>query len=151
MFILNRFKPRYKALPLADDDEEAIKHELGIQESSKERHATSRSRWLHALCLSGIICLIVGFFSASILKAHIFHLHSSKNSDNPPQTCTNPSLRREWRSLAAAEKKAYIDAVKCLGETPSVLGLNQTLYADFPWVHNRIGEYCMTCFSSENL
>ena len=55
--------------------------------------------------------------------------------------CIDPSLRREWRSLDKMEKENYIEAVKCLRTIPSLLGLNQTLYDDFPWVHKNYGEY----------
>lgn len=62
------------------------------------------------------------------------------------RTCTEPTLRREWRSLDRAEKENYITAVKCLKTISSQLSLNQTLYDDFPWVHKRFSEYCMISY-----
>ena len=62
--------------------------------------------------------------------------------------CITPSTRREWRSLSTAEKHDYLQAVGCLREQPSRLGLNQSLYDDFPWVHVRIGEYCKFALKS---
>ncbi|KAM0795551.1 hypothetical protein BDR22DRAFT_883005 [Usnea florida] len=49
-------------------------------------------------------------------------------------------IRREWRDLSDTEKGDYIQAVQCLRSSPSRLGLNQTLYDDFPYVHSRNGE-----------
>jgi hypothetical protein len=31
---------------------------------------------------------------------------------NPPGACTNPAVRKEWRTLSRAEKKEWIDAIK---------------------------------------
>ncbi|KAJ4288910.1 hypothetical protein N0V90_011251 [Kalmusia sp. IMI 367209] len=56
-------------------------------------------------------------------------------------SCTSPSFRREWRSLSQTEQLAYLDAVKCLISLPSITGLNQTLYDDFPYIHSRVGNY----------
>ncbi|KAH8714043.1 hypothetical protein GQ44DRAFT_625199 [Phaeosphaeriaceae sp. PMI808] len=63
---------------------------------------------------------------------------------SPPTTseqCEYMSTRREWRTLEMSQKYEYIKAVKCLRTKSSRLGLNQSLYDDFPWVHSRIGEY----------
>ena len=59
---------------------------------------------------------------------------SSKNS----KSCTEPRIRREWRSLSKAEKSNYLSAVKCLAETPSRLRSNGTVYDDFPWAHSHV-------------
>ncbi|QRV80544.1 tyrosinase [Ceratobasidium sp. AG-Ba] len=37
------------------------------------------------------------------------------NNDN---TCAKPQIRKEWRKLEDQEKKAFLDAVKCLSYTP---------------------------------
>ncbi|QRV95097.1 tyrosinase [Ceratobasidium sp. AG-Ba] len=37
---------------------------------------------------------------------------------NGADTCTTPSVRREWRDLEDSEKKAFLDAVKCLSYMP---------------------------------
>ena len=57
------------------------------------------------------------------------------------ELCHKVQTRREWRSLSHAEKHAYLGAVNCLRTKPSKLGLNQSLYDDFPWVHSRVGNY----------
>ncbi|MCJ1446931.1 MAG: hypothetical protein MMC23_007439, partial [Stictis urceolatum] len=48
-------------------------------------------------------------------------------------------VRHEWRNLDREAKRSYIAAVNCLRHRPSRLGLNQSLYDDFPFVHSRIG------------
>lgn len=53
--------------------------------------------------------------------------------------CSHVRTRREWRTLSKAEKSEYIDAVKCMTQTPSKMGLNGTLYDDFPWTHAQAG------------
>ena len=57
--------------------------------------------------------------------------------------CTKPLFRREWRSLSHHEQHNYIQAVQCLKRKSSRLGLNQSLYDDFPYVHFHFGGYCM--------
>ena len=102
-----------------------------------------RTKWtlyhvITLFCIS-IVCLAVGFASTILIKG--FQERQTRYSQQP-NSCTNPPLRREWRSLARVEKDKYIQAVKCLKTIPSRLGLNQTLYDDFPWVHSNFGEYC---------
>ncbi|KAK7941449.1 uncharacterized protein PG986_013836 [Apiospora aurea] len=50
-------------------------------------------------------------------------------------TCTHPAKRVEWRQLSAADQQSYIKAVLCLKTKPSKMGLNTSLYDDFPNVH----------------
>jgi tyrosinase len=49
--------------------------------------------------------------------------------------CEIPTKRVEWRELDDAARQQYTDAVLCLSTKPSRLGLNTTLYDDFPYVH----------------
>lgn len=59
-------------------------------------------------------------------------------SGNPadPGRGTNPTIRKEWRTLNDTEKLDYIQAVRCLGASPSKLGLKGTTrYEDFVWFH----------------
>jgi hypothetical protein len=51
------------------------------------------------------------------------------------------TTRREWRTLTKLQKHEYIAAVRCLKIMPSRLGLNHTLYDDFPYIHFHVGEY----------
>lgn len=49
--------------------------------------------------------------------------------------CTNPTIRKEWRSLTNTEKSSYIEAVKCLATQPSRMNSASSLYDDFASVH----------------
>ncbi|EUC60320.1 tyrosinase tyrosinase: common central domain protein [Rhizoctonia solani AG-3 Rhs1AP] len=54
--------------------------------------------------------------------------------------CTNPAIRREWRTLSQDQKDSFHSAVKCLQNKPSALNVleSQTLYDDFSYVHYTI-------------
>ena len=70
-------------------------------------------------------------------------LSSSDTSAARSSACEKSSTRKEWRVLTISQKDEYLAAVQCLKTQPSKLGLNHTLYDDFPWIHSRIGEYGM--------
>ncbi|CAJ2509338.1 Uu.00g143640.m01.CDS01 [Anthostomella pinea] len=53
-------------------------------------------------------------------------------------SCTEPASRPEWRTLPDDTKAEYISAVKCLTTKPSRIGLDTTLYDDFPYVHAQL-------------
>ncbi|KAH7252774.1 hypothetical protein BKA59DRAFT_492592 [Fusarium tricinctum] len=55
-----------------------------------------------------------------------------------PKTCENAPKRIEWRQLDQSARPQYVDAVLCLGTKPSRIGLNSTLYDDFPYVHSKL-------------
>ena len=105
------------------------------------QHSVNRAHWRKILRLSlalcaTVLCAVLGFGGGILVKQKI----ASKSLLSP--TCTDPVIRREWRGLSNAEKSDYIAAVQCLRNSPSRLGLNQTLYDDFPYVHSRNGEAC---------
>lgn len=65
---------------------------------------------------------------------------STSTTSSCPSTCKNPRVRKEWRKLKNSEKKAYIDAVKCLQSLPSISDPSlipgaRTRYDDFHAVH----------------
>ena len=60
---------------------------------------------------------------------------------NPSLLCKDSKLRQEWRTLDRSEQAEYIAAVNCLRDSPSSLGLDQTLYHDFPLIHSQVGNY----------
>ena len=104
----------------------------------------SQRRWsiFSFLVCVFVLCFPLSFAIRSLLESsNVIHGSTAMFSS---QACPNPPTRREWRSLSRDEKKDYLVAVQCLRETPSRLGLNQSLYDDFPWVHIRVGGYCMT-------
>ena len=105
------------------------------------QHSVNRAHWRKILRLSlalcaTALCAVLGFGGGILVKQKI----NSNILISP--VCTNPVIRREWRGLSNAEKSDYIAAVQCLRSSPSRLGLNQTLYDDFPYVHSRNGEAC---------
>jgi len=83
--------------------------------------------------------LKVLFVTLTLLGVYL--LLNESNFGLPSTACISPSTRREWRSLSRLEKIHYIDAVQCLRKRTSLLGLNQSLYDDFPYVHENIGNY----------
>ncbi|KAI1071786.1 hypothetical protein LB507_005468 [Fusarium sp. FIESC RH6] len=54
------------------------------------------------------------------------------------KTCKNAPKRLEWRQMDESTRKQYTDAVQCLPTRPSRIGLNTTLYDDFPYIHSQL-------------
>ncbi|KAG8730753.1 hypothetical protein FRC11_005883 [Ceratobasidium sp. 423] len=56
--------------------------------------------------------------------------------------CTNPKIRREWRTLSQDQRDNFHKAVKCLQDKPSVLRVEESksLYGDFTYVHYTINQ-----------
>ncbi|KAK1854057.1 hypothetical protein CCHR01_03250 [Colletotrichum chrysophilum] len=57
------------------------------------------------------------------------------------QSCSNPSTRVEWRDFSDDQKSSYMEAVKCLKDTPSRLSSDSgsaSLYDDFANVHRQL-------------
>jgi tyrosinase len=73
-------------------------------------------------------------------------------ASKPQAECKNPEKRIEWRQMDPQDQKSYLDAVLCLKTKPSKIGLNSTLYDDFPNVHFKLNNYSLsgpsTSFSS---
>ena len=133
---------RYSLLKGMDYDEP---DEEKASQKPRERKRKSSFRHYLRILLIATSCLALGFTSGALIRYHDSGIRSSASFSSK---CTNPPTRREWRSLSGLEKKNYIDAVQCLRRTPSKLGLNQTLYDDFPYVHSRVGSYCTSLLLS---
>lgn len=52
--------------------------------------------------------------------------------------CAKPVKRVEFRTLDAALRKEYTDAVICLTKKPSSIRLKTSLYDDFTYVHTHL-------------
>jgi hypothetical protein len=89
-----------------------------------------------------LLFLILGITLGSIIAVNILKYQDVVIQEASTSSCKQLRFRREWRSLSKEEKKSYLDSVVCLHERPSRLGLNQSLYHDFAWVHYRIGGVC---------
>lgn len=124
-------------LPLLEekfaDEDESIED----SESLETRSQPDPLRPVAVLCTT--IALVLFLVSTTFA---LLHIRASRDSGTNLSTsqCENPSVRHEWRTLSSNEKKEYIDAVLCLAKTPSLFERNQTLYDDFPWIHNGVGK-----------
>jgi hypothetical protein len=90
-----------------------------------------------------VVALCLAFVGVIVAAAGTMRYVQSLTSPEPVISlarCQNPSIRHEWRTLSTDEKRAYIDAVVCLTKTPSIVGRNQTLFDDFPWIHSNLGK-----------
>ena len=114
------------------DDEKDIDSPKLIPNSA---HSSKVLRLSLVLC-TALLCSGLGFGGGFLAK------HKIDSKPLALTACTDPVIRREWRDLSDAEKSDYISAVQCLRSSPSRLGVNQTLYDDFPYVHSRNGEAC---------
>ena len=125
----------YALLDHADED--------GAVSEKPQGHRTgpgkSKAQLILGVCFVAIIGIAVGFITALLFARG--ELCGTGQAKKTSTLCKDAHLRREWRSLDRTEKKIYIKAVKCLKTLPSDLGLNHTLYDDFPWIHKHIGEY----------
>ena len=112
-------RPKYQPLPSDPAIEEGIQRPV-------------RRHWLGklAVCILALLC----FISLS-LAFFLVSRHWPVADAVSPAQCQPTVFRREWRSLSSEERKQYIQAVQCLARTPSSLGLNHSLYEDFPYVH----------------
>ena len=93
------------------------------------------SQTLSGLCIS-LLCFLLLATGASFFA-------SRTTFGFPPSSCKSPTIRREWRGLHSHEKHDYINALQCLRQHPSKLGLNHSRYDDFPHFHIHYGENCM--------
>lgn len=123
---------------VASDAQDGVESEKSTRSFAQDR-LTSKDR-LVALLFISLICLAVGYTGGTLLNNGTVNGNHYKTS--AASACNNSQFRREWRSLSHQEKDSYIQAIKCLKQTPSRLGLNQSLYDDFPYVHFRVGGYC---------
>ncbi|KAF8686470.1 Common central domain of tyrosinase [Rhizoctonia solani] len=77
---------------------------------------------------------------ASFIPATFGAPVSGNTKDASP--CTNPVIRKEWRTLSQDQRDQFHKAVKCLQDKPSALNVEESrnLYDDFTYVHYTINE-----------
>lgn len=92
-----------------------------------KRKKRTWTRWICYVSI-GASTLALGFTCGGLVVR--------KQNDEFRATASTPT-RREWRSLSVAERDNYIDAVLCLEAKPLRLGMLNSLYDDFPYVHNQ--------------
>ncbi|KAK2025705.1 Di-copper centre-containing protein [Colletotrichum zoysiae] len=104
----------------------------------------SERPWSRCFKFSALVCAAILGLSAGFSLGYTSGYHwrpDLSRTETPADasgSCENPYFRREWRSLSKQEKKDYLDAFQCFIDSPSVMGLNGSLYNDFSWVHNLV-------------
>jgi len=111
------------------------------ENNEKVRYETFGSSRPRSLVMLLYVSIIVVILAGLILCSYIILSWNPHAFGRPSTSCSSPPMRREWRSLSKVESLAYIEAVRCLRNTPSRLNLNHSLYDDFPWVHQNYGAY----------
>lgn len=129
---------RYENLPISDVssqsdfvEEKHLAAPVGLLRSSSIKIAG-----LIISALIGIVGVLslgytLGRYQGAGIASQGAWEHASEN-------CTTPYYRREWRSLSEVEKREYLDAFQCFIDSPSILGMNGSLYNDYSWVHNLV-------------
>ena len=124
--------PFHKVSPQEQCDDFHFKHEASTCEpfDKKSRGKARTPSPCTCICLC-IVSLLFGFGGSWLFSRRVLE-DKTTTVDN---TCTKPAIRREWRSLSEFERHAYTNAVLCLRTKPSRIGMNHTLWDDFPYVH----------------
>ena len=124
---------------VASDLDDELDNETPQHKDVRRDLGSNRRLVIFVLFLS-LTSLAVGFMGGVLSSRQNASDKSQKGAT--VSACNRPQYRREWRSLSYGERHDYIQAVQCLTQIPSRLGLNQSLYDDFPYVHFRVGGYC---------
>lgn len=127
----------YSHLPTSESSSDL---EYDGEKTLSEKQQQSRCAKSAGLACAAVVGILLAFALGYLTgnNRHAIKPPSGPAASPPSGTCTEPAFRREWRSLSADEKKKYHDAFQCFIDTPSVLGLNGSLYDDFVWAHNRV-------------
>ncbi len=99
----------------------------------QSRHASSRIKWSLAILSS---FTTVGLIAVFFLVAKVDLVSPVSNF------CTDPPIRREWRSLTAKERDDFVQAIKCIAGTQSFWKPNRTIYDDIAILHGGVGNLC---------
>ncbi|KAH8645967.1 hypothetical protein BGZ60DRAFT_392289 [Tricladium varicosporioides] len=115
--------PRYS--PVAPGEYGDTKSEYPI--THRSNHYISKCLFYGGLTTA--LFVIVGLVTTEIIVSH--------PTPSLEPSCTNPVVRREWRTVSDVEKAEYIAAALCLHRIPSALDFdpNAKLSDDFPWIH----------------
>ncbi len=118
----------YTRLPTSESASEDLEDkEKATWQRATRRVVTSSFIAVMAICL-GVAVVVLAVSCCT------------RTTSTSARPCESLAVRLEWRDLNREEKREYLRAVSCLRERPSRLGLNQTLYDDFPYFHTRTGE-----------
>jgi hypothetical protein len=129
---------QYAQVPLTEDSFEAEKGEKNPRRP--EKSSLSKYTIIASLIAAALVALVAVFALgfASGYRSGGGALEAPASSPQRSSNCTEPLIRKEWRSLSKEEKKSYLDAFQCFIDSPSQLGMNGSLYDDFSWAHNLV-------------
>lgn len=129
-------------LPLVDGSEngfESDKLEDGQSSDPYSRRYCTAIVYFSIVTITLATGFIAGFFMER--RGILYFTEAISSTHSSHTLCHNPDTRREWRSLGLDQKHEYLEAVQCLRHIPSALNPNMSLYDDFPYLHNTIGDY----------
>jgi len=119
---------------VSNDDGAKSDSELQLEKLSI-RTESSRA-WIRTAIVVGIIVIL---FLAGGATSY-FQLYNY-NGFPTKRSCQSPALRQEWRSFSTDEQYDYINAAQCLRSIPSRLHDGMSIYDDFPFLHDVVGDY----------
>ena len=130
----------YKLIGRANDGNEELSKVSFFKHPQKRRQWRFFCWWKSCVLL---ICLAMRFAVAIQVQdnARLLKPKPPSGGGQVSHSCKDAPTRREWRSLNKVDKLSYIAAVQCLRDSPSRIRVEQSMYDDFPWVYNRLGEY----------
>jgi len=128
------FHPKISYVPVAEEDhyDEESKADGAHPQLVRFYQKKPSRMWVGLL----VVCALASV-GATWTLAFVTSTSAKGCSSNAKvaETCVRPPIRREWRTLARADRNAYIAAVQCLATKPSKLYTNGSRYDDFPRVH----------------
>ncbi len=133
MLLFSQQKGKY--LPVHTTDE-SLPLESDSTFSKLTTRIKSKKSWIwifFAMCIVVVIFLAIG--TLIYLQRH------NRIVSSTLETCKDPKLRQEWRTMSMEQQHDYIKAALCLRYTPSRLHSEMSLYEDFPFLHDVIGDY----------
>jgi hypothetical protein len=135
---------KYTRLPAIDD---SVSSDLETEREIEIGHTGGLGRLsTRKVALRGLT-YVVSFILFALVVGSIASLpfwrpiSVCKTSTESTSRCQNPKVRKEWRTLSTRQKEDYIDAVRCLQHFPSRLHAGLSLYDDFPFLHDVVGDY----------
>ncbi|KAI8625267.1 hypothetical protein F5Y19DRAFT_467210 [Xylariaceae sp. FL1651] len=126
----------------------SVEHDEGHGDEISTRKL--RPKFKNITLSKAVTCFIILTALAAFGFIAVFLIQPSSFSSPIVNSCTKPSVRREWRSLNTLERQEYLSAVKCLYNTTSELVGNAHEHAEFlPWhrmflhiYEQKLRQYC---------
>ncbi|KAH8812840.1 hypothetical protein F5884DRAFT_786519 [Xylogone sp. PMI_703] len=135
MLPFSLYPEKYTRLPRTSDLE-GTDCDIEIAKEITQRKASRRWHFIK-ICLLLLACVVGSTFFFEIGRLYPDDGTVSTGSSS----CRNPKRRHEWRTLSTKQQYEYLNALKCLQSVPSKLHPGMTLYDDFPFLHDVVGDY----------